>query len=113
MPRGRRYSNSGSVAAAREELAELEEQVARLMAQQAPIAASPAVADPSGPILHLNVPLLLASESHLMVQVRSDSKTQKFVAEALTDRACLVVRGTANDLIRGLIKAGHTPKVNE
>jgi hypothetical protein len=115
MTRGRYGASTRTIAAAERELEALDKAIARLKAEQgspAP-AESPQQKPSGGPILHLNVPLLLAAEPHLVVQVRSDSKTGKHLAGELTSRVCLVTRGAANDLIRGLIKAGQTPKVNE
>lgn len=63
------------------------------------------------PVLHMNLTLIEVDEPVALAALRADRTLGPLILTALSDRVAAVAPGREDELIRRLLKAGHTPKV--
>jgi hypothetical protein len=79
----------------------------------ASISTSTSVSASSGIILHRGLTLLQTDDRYLMTELRADPRLKTELGSSLSESAAVVAPEAADDLLRQLRKAGHTPKVSE
>jgi hypothetical protein len=62
-------------------------------------------------VLHENLTLIEVDDPAALAELRADRAAGPLILTALSDRVAAVAPGRADELIRRLLKAGHTPKV--
>ncbi len=65
------------------------------------------------PRLHTNLTLIEAAEPELLQELRADRRIGPLIVTQLSDCVAIVAPGSSNELLKHLLKAGHTPKIIE
>ena len=68
-------------------------------------------AQTSGPVLHTNLTLIEVADPLLLEELRADRRLAPLLVAQLSDRVAVVKPGDEEEVMRALLKAGHTPKV--
>jgi hypothetical protein len=75
--------------------------------------ASEEAAGAAGPVLHANLTLIEVADPILLAEIRADPRVAPLIATALSDRVAVVRPGAREQVVRQLLKSGHTPRVTE
>jgi hypothetical protein len=65
----------------------------------------------SAPVLHTNLTLIEVADPLLLEELRADRRLAPLLVAQLSDRVAVVKPGGEEEVMRALLKAGHTPKV--
>lgn len=69
--------------------------------------------DKAGTVLHTHLTLIEVAESELLDELCADRRLGPLIVARLSDRIAAAAPGRAQELVRALLKAGHTPKLIE
>jgi hypothetical protein len=63
------------------------------------------------PILHAHLTIIEVAEAEILEELLADRRIGWMIATRLSDRAAVVAAGKSGQIIKHLLKAGHTPKI--
>jgi hypothetical protein len=69
--------------------------------------------DRLGAVLHSNLTIIEVAEPHLLEELKADRRLGPLIVAQLSDRVAVAAPGSSDQLVKQLLKAGHTPKVLE
>lgn len=64
-------------------------------------------------VLHTHLTLIEVADPELLDELCADRRLGPLIVARLSDRIAAAAPGRAQDLVQGLLKAGHTPKLIE
>ena len=67
--------------------------------------------DVDAPVLHTRLTLIEVAEPEILHELLLDKRIGPLIATQLSDRVAVVAPGSANQLVKLMLKAGHTPKI--
>jgi hypothetical protein len=72
---------------------------------------APAQGSLAPPLLHTNLTLVETAEPELLEELLADRRVGPLLVARLSDCVAVVAPGNAKEVQRGLLKAGHTPRI--
>lgn len=66
-----------------------------------------------GPILHANLTVIEVADPLLLEELRVDRRLGPLIVAQLSDRVAIIKPEDREQVVKQLLKAGHTPKVIE
>jgi hypothetical protein len=72
---------------------------------------APLQAPASGLVLHTNLTLIEVADPLLLEELRADRRLAPLLVAQLSDRVVIVKPVAEEEVMRALLRAGHTPKV--
>jgi hypothetical protein len=67
--------------------------------------------DSDAPILHKHLTLIEVAEPGILEELQVDRQIGWLIVTRLSDRVAVVAPGKIDQLVKHLLKAGHTPKI--
>jgi hypothetical protein len=72
---------------------------------------APTEAPLGAPLLHTHLTLVETAEPELLEELLADRRVGPLLVARLSDCVAVVAPGNAKEVQRGLLKAGHTPRI--